>query len=99
TQGNTEYLIRGVGWLENLRDLENVVVANRNGVPIRMKDLATVTLGPAFRRSALEKDGHEVTGGVVLMRYGENPLEITRRIKEKIRDLQAGLPQGVRIVP
>src|SRR5437773_8356719 len=91
TQGNTEYLIRGVGWLQNLADLENVVVTSRNAVPITLKDVATVTLGPAFRRSALEKDGREVAGGVVLMRYGQNPLEITQRIKDKIRDLQAGL--------
>jgi Cu/Ag efflux pump CusA len=99
TQGKTEYLIRGVGWLKDLQDLENVVVASRNGVSITLKEVATVTLGPAFRRSALEKDGREVAGGVVLMRYGQNPLEITHRIKDKIRELQAGLPQGVRIVP
>src|SRR5439155_4516300 len=78
TQGNTEYLIRGVGWLQNLADLENVVVTSRNGVPIRLQDVATVTLGPAFRRSALEKDGREAVGGVVLMRYGENPLSVTQ---------------------
>ena len=61
--------------------------------------LGTVQVGPAFRRSVLEKDGKEVVGGVVLMRYGENPLEVTRRVKEKITTLQAGLPAGVRIVP
>ena len=61
--------------------------------------LGTVQIGPAFRRSVLEKDGKEVVGGVVLMRYGENPMEVTRRIKEKITTLQAGLPAGVRIVP
>lgn len=99
TQGNTEYLIRGVGWLQGIDDLENVVVVSRNGVPIRLKEVARVQLGPAFRRSALEKEGHEAVGGVVLMRYGENPLAITRRIKDKIRELQAGLPSGVRIVP
>ena len=97
--GNTEYLIRGVGWLQGLEDLEDVVVVSRGSVPIRLKDVATVQMGPAFRRSALEKDGREVAGGVVLMRYGENPLVITQRIKEKIRDLQSGLPEGVRIVP
>ena len=61
--------------------------------------LGTVQVGPAFRRSVLEKDGKEAVGGVVLMRYGENPLEVTRRVKEKITTLQAGLPEGVRIVP
>lgn len=99
TQGNTEYLIRGVGWLQGVADLENVVITSRNGVPVQLKDVSAVQLGPGFRRSALEKDGREVVGGVVLMRYGENPLVITQRIKDKIRDLQAGLPQGVRIVP
>ncbi|MHB1561408.1 MAG: efflux RND transporter permease subunit, partial [Isosphaeraceae bacterium] len=99
-QGNAEYLIRSVGWIENLDDIRETVVAQRgNGTPLRIGDLATVQLGPAFRRSVLEKDGKEVVGGVVLMRYGENPLEVTRRIKEKITTLRAGLPEGVRIVP
>jgi Cu(I)/Ag(I) efflux system membrane protein CusA/SilA len=96
---NSEYLIRGVGWLQGIKDLENTVITSRGGVPVLLKNVATVQLGPAFRRSALEKDGQEAVGGVVMMRYGENPLEVTRLIKEKIRDLQAGLPQGVRIVP
>jgi len=68
-------------------------------VPIRVKDVATVQLGPEFRRSALEKDGREAVGGVVMMRYGGNPLAVTDAIKQKIRELQAGLPSGVRIVP
>jgi len=98
-KGNAEYLIRGVGWIRSLTDIRDTVVAERNGVPIRVGDVATVQIGPGFRRSILEKDGREVTGGVVMMRYGENPLEVTRRIKDKIRDLQKGLPAGVRIVP
>jgi copper/silver efflux system protein len=99
-QGNAEYLIRSVGWIENLDDIRDTVVAQRkNGTPLRIGDLGTVQIGPAFRRSVLEKDGKEVVGGVVLMRYGENPLEVTRRIKEKITTLRAGLPDGVRIVP
>jgi Cu(I)/Ag(I) efflux system membrane protein CusA/SilA len=96
---NSEYAIRGVGWLQGVKDLENVVVTSRGGVPILLKNLATVQLGPEFRRSALEKNGAEAVGGVVMMRYGQNPLEVTRLIKEKIRDMQSGLPQGVRIVP
>ena len=100
-QGNAEYLIRSVGWIENLDDIRETVVSQRaNGVPIRVGDLATVQLGPEFRRSVLEKDGREAVGGVVLMRYGENPLEVTRQIKAKITALGAGLKdQGVRIVP
>ena len=99
-QGNAEYLIRSVGWIENIDDVRETVVTQRgNGTPIDVGMLGTVQIGPAFRRSVLEKDGKEVVGGVVLMRYGENPLEVTRRIKEKISTLQAGLPEGVRIVP
>ncbi len=96
---NSEYLVRGIGWLEGMKDLENVAVASRNGVPILLKQVASVQLGPEFRRSALEKDGREAVGGVVMMRYGQNPLEVTRLIKEKIREMQAGLPTGVRVVP
>jgi copper/silver efflux system protein len=99
-QGNAEYLIRSVGWIENLDDIRETVITQRNnGTPIRVGDVAIVQVGPAFRRSVLEKDGKEVVGGVVLMRYGENPLEVTRRVKEKITTLLAGLPAGVRIVP
>jgi Cu(I)/Ag(I) efflux system membrane protein CusA/SilA len=99
-QGNAEYLIRSVGWIENLDDIRETVVAQRGtGTPVTVGMLGTVQIGPAFRRSVLEKDGKEVVGGVVLMRYGENPLEVTRRVKEKITTLQAGLPAGVRIVP
>jgi Cu(I)/Ag(I) efflux system membrane protein CusA/SilA len=99
-QGNAEFLIRSVGWITGLDDIRETVVAPRkNGTPITVGLLGTVQVGPAFRRSLLEKDGKEVVGGVVLMRYGENPLEVTRRVKEKITTLQSGLPQGVRIVP
>jgi len=99
TQNNTEYLIRGVGWLKGVGDLEDVVVSSRGGVPIRLRDVATVQLGAAFRRNALEKDGKEAVGGVVMMRLGGNPLELTDAIKQKIRQVQSGLPEGVRIVP
>ena len=99
-QGNAEYVIRSIGWIRNLDDLRESVVAQRgNGTPIFLKDLGPVQVGPGPRRSVLEKDGREVVGGVVLMRYGENPLEVTRRVKEKISTLRSGLPEGVRIVP
>ncbi len=98
-KGNAEYLIRGVGWIQSVDDIRKTSIGERNGVPILVGDIATVQLGSEFRRSVLEKDGREVTGGVVMMRFGENPLEVTRHIKEKIRQLQAGLPEGVRIVP
>ncbi len=98
-EANAEFLIRGVGWLRGIADLENVVVAERQGVPIRVRNVATVQLGPEYRRSMLEKNNREAVGGVVMMRYGENPLEVTKTIKARIGQLQAGLPPGVRIVP
>ncbi|MBI2194682.1 MAG: efflux RND transporter permease subunit [Planctomycetes bacterium] len=98
-KGGSEYLVRGFGWIQGIDDLRNVVITERNGVPITVDRLGHVQLGPAFRRSILEKDGREAVGGVVMMRYGENPLEVTQRVKDKIQQLQAGLPPGVRIVP
>ena len=97
-QGNAEYLIRSVGWIQNLDDIRDTVVTQRNGTPIYVKTLGAVQVGPSFRRSVLEKDGKEVVGGVVMMRYGGNPLAVTQQVKEKITALQAGLPEGVRIV-
>ncbi len=98
-EAKAEYLIRGVGWLNGVHDLENTVVTQRGGVPILIKDLAVVQLGPEFRRSVLEKNNREVTGGVVLMRYGENPREVTQAVKDRIEQIQKGLPAGVRIIP
>ncbi|MCC6546829.1 efflux RND transporter permease subunit [Candidatus Sumerlaeota bacterium] len=98
-KGNAEYLIRSVGWIQSVDDIKNTVITERDGVPIRVGDVGIVQMGSEFRRSVLEKDGREVVGGVVMMRYGENPLQVTERIHEKIRDLQKGLPDGVRIVP
>lgn len=96
---NAEYLIRGIGWLRGVSDIEKVIVAERDGVPIYVSNLAAVQLGPEYRRSMLEKDGREAVGGVVMMRYGENPLHVTEAIKRRIEELQPGLPPGVRIVP
>ncbi|WP_240907409.1 efflux RND transporter permease subunit [Paludisphaera rhizosphaerae] len=98
-KGNAEYLIRSVGWLRGVDDLKRTVVAQRNGTPIYLETIASVQTGPGFKRSVLEKDGREVVGGVVMMRFGENPLEVTRQIKEKVAALSPGLPEGVRIVP
>ena len=98
-KARAEYLIRSIGWIESLRDVENTVIKSVGGTPITVAQVATVQFGSAIRRASLEKDGNEVVGGVVLMRYGENPLEVTERIKDKIAQLQPGLPAGVRIVP
>src|SRR5437588_3433852 len=99
-KNNAEYLVRFVGWIKGKDSIENTVLRREaGGTPIYVKNVATVQLGQQFRRSVYEKDGNEVTGGVVLMRYGENPLAVTQRVKEKIQELQPGLPEGVRIVP
>ena len=98
-KNNAEYIVRGVGWLRDKRDIERTVIRELNGIPIYVESVATVTLGTQFRRSVYEKNGNEVVGGVVLMRHGENPLNVTERVKAKIQELQPGLPDGVHIVP
>ena len=100
-KGGAENIIRGVGWIQGLRDIERIVVKSdaKNGTPICVAQLGTVGRGGEFRRSVLEKNGSEAVGAVVMMRHGENPLEVTKRIKAKIEELQPGLPDGVRIVP
>lgn len=98
-KGGSEFLIRSVGWIESLRDVENIVLKRVNGTPVYVSNVATVQFGSAARRTSLEKNGNEAVGGVVLMRYDENPLKVTEAIKDKISQLQVGLPEGVRIVP
>ncbi|MCQ9207579.1 MAG: CusA/CzcA family heavy metal efflux RND transporter [Omnitrophica bacterium] len=98
-ESGAEFIVRGVGFIKNVSDIENIVLDTKDGVPIYVKNIATVTIGPDFRRGALDKEGREVTGGVILMRYGENPLEVIKGIKKKITELSVGLPPGVRIVP
>ncbi len=98
-KGNAEYVIRGVGLISSLRDIENTVITQRGNVPIYVKNVAAVQLGTDFRRSILEKNNKEAVGGVVMMRYGGNPLSVTKAIHEKIKDLEKGLPPGVKIVP
>jgi Cu(I)/Ag(I) efflux system membrane protein CusA/SilA len=98
-EGGMEFIIRGLGFIKNIEDIENISVATRKGVPIYVKDIGSITLGPDFRRGALDKAGKEVTGGVVVMRYGENPLKVLENVKKKIDELKSGLPPGVRIVP
>jgi Cu/Ag efflux pump CusA len=98
-KGGSEFLIRSIGWIESLEDVEQIVIKSVAGTPVYVTNVATVQFGSASRRNSLEKNGNEAVGGVVLMRHNENPLEITSRIKEKITQLQAGLPEGVRVVP
>ena len=88
-----EYLVRGLGYVKNVSDLDEAVVAVRNGAPVRIKDVAFVTLGPAARRGGLDKEGVEAAGGVVTARYGSNPMQVIEHVKDKIREIEAGLPQ------
>ena len=98
-KNNAEYIVRGVGWIKDKADIENTVVKEVEGTPVYVKTVATVQLGTQYRRGVFEKNGNEVTGAVVLMRHGENPLRVTKNVQAKIEELQPGLPPGVRIVP
>jgi Cu(I)/Ag(I) efflux system membrane protein CusA/SilA len=92
---SVEYLIRGIGFVKELGDIGQSVVKVVDNVPIRVRDVAHVTLGPALSRGALDKGGTEAVGGVVVVRYGENPLETIRNIKAKIAEISPGLPSKV----
>ncbi len=98
-KGGIEYIVRGLGLIHDVSDVERIVVTARAGTPVYVSNLGAVSLGPEFRRGALEKNGKEVVGGVVTMRYGESAPEIVDRVKAKIAELSKGLPPGVRIVP
>ncbi|WP_373733459.1 efflux RND transporter permease subunit [Bacteroides heparinolyticus] len=87
-----EYLIRGLGYIKNVSDIENSVITVREGVPVRISDVAFVNVGPATRRGGLDKEGMEAVGGVVIARYGSNPLEVIDNVKEKIKEMDAGMP-------
>lgn len=95
-----EQFIRGRGYIKSVQDLEEIVLGvGREGVPIRVADIATVSLGPALQRGQADLNGEGVTvGGIVIMRYGENALAVINRVKARITELQAGLPQGVELV-
>jgi len=88
-----EYLVRGLGYIKKVEDIEKAVVSVQNNVPIRIKDIGVVTLGPAARRGLLDKGGAEVVGGVVVARYGSNPLQVINNVKDKIKELAPGLPK------
>ncbi|HLP04459.1 MAG TPA: efflux RND transporter permease subunit [Paludibacter sp.] len=88
-----EYIIRGLGYVKNLDDLDNSVVSVRNNVPVRIKDVAHTSFGPATRRGGLDKAGSEAVGAVVVARFGSNPMEVIANVKDKIKEIEAGLPQ------
>jgi len=96
-----EYMVRGRGYLKSVADIEEISLgAAASGTPIRVADVARVGLGPDIRRGVAELDGRgEVVGGIVVMRFGENALDVIDRVKAKLREVQAAMPEGVRIVP
>jgi len=87
-----EYLIRGLGYIKNVKDLEEAAITSRGGMPIRVKDVAKVNFGPGDRRGGLDKEGQEAVGGVVVARYGSNPMDVINNVKDKIKELEAGMP-------
>ena len=92
-------VVRGVGLIGSVADVENIVIGGMKGTPIYVRDVASVKLGGAFRVGALDRDGKEAVGGVIIARYGVNTLEVIQAVKQKIEALQSGLPPGVRLVP
>lgn len=92
-------VVRGVGLIGSVADVENIVIGGMKGTPIYVRDVASVKLGGAFRVGALDRDGREAVGGVIIARYGVNTLEVIQAVKQKIEALQSGLPPGVRLVP
>jgi Cu(I)/Ag(I) efflux system membrane protein CusA/SilA len=92
-------VVRGLGLIESTADIENIVITTRNGTPVYVRNIANVTLGGAFRQGALDKNGVEAVGGVVVARYGVDTLTVIEEVKRKIAELKTGLPAGVRIEP
>jgi len=99
--GETEYMVRGLGYLKSLHDLEMIPVGvDQRGTPIFLKQLANIHLGPELRRGLADLNGEgEVAGGIIVMRFGENALATIERVREKLDALKKGLPEGVEIVP
>src|SRR6266496_4126502 len=93
---NMAYIIRGLGYIKNIDDIENIALGNYNGIPVRVKDIGTVQMGPDLRLGIFDANGEgEVVGGIVVMRYGENADKVINDVKKKMGDVQKGLPEGV----
>jgi copper/silver efflux system protein len=92
-------IVRGLGLIQSVGDIERIVIGAKSGTPIYVRDVANVGIGTAFRVASLVKGGREAVGGVVVARSGVNPRELIDRVKTKIKDLEAGLPSGVKIIP
>jgi Cu(I)/Ag(I) efflux system membrane protein CusA/SilA len=97
--GGREYMVRGRGYIKSIEDIQKIVVGSRQGTPILLRDIAQVSLGPEIRRGIVELDGKgEVVGGIVVMRFGENALQVIDRVKKKIEEISPGFPEGVKVV-
>jgi Cu(I)/Ag(I) efflux system membrane protein CusA/SilA len=98
--GGAEYMIRGQGYVRSTADLEQTVLASENGTPIRIKDVGQVILGPDIRRGTSDLDGRgEVVSGIVVMRQGNNALNVISDVKARLKEIAPGMPDGVRVVP
>jgi len=99
-QAETEFMVRGLGYIKNLSDVQDIVVgADGRGTPVLIKDVALVRLGPEMRRGLAEANGQgEVAGGIVVMRFGQNARAVIQGVKDKLEELKMGLPAGVRVV-
>jgi Cu(I)/Ag(I) efflux system membrane protein CusA/SilA len=98
-ENGAEFVVRGVGLVQTAADLESIVVKPRGGTPLYLRDVATVRVGGDFRRGALDVNGREVVGGIVIMRYGENAYQVIKDVKARLTSVAAGLPKGVTVEP
>jgi Cu(I)/Ag(I) efflux system membrane protein CusA/SilA len=98
-ENGAEYIVRGLGLVHTAADLESIVLQPRSGTPLYLRDVATVRIGGDFRRGALDVNGREVVGGIVVMRYGENAWQVISAVKARIAALSPGLPKGVTVEP
>ena len=98
-ENGMEFVVRGIGLITSTKDLEDIVLMERDGTPVYLRDIATIQIGGDFRRGSLDVNGREVVGGIVVMRTGENAREVIERVKEKIAQISPSLPPGVAIRP
>ncbi len=95
-----EYMIRGRGYIRSIEDLKKIVVGVKDGTPIYLRDIASIHLGPDIRRGVTDLDGKgDVVGGIVVVRYGENVLDVIKRVKKKIEEVKSAFPEGVKLIP
>ncbi len=98
--GGAEYMVRGRGYITSVENIKDIILENRNGTPIRIRDLGQVVLGPDLRRGVADLDGRgDTVSGIVVMRQGQNALEVIERVKARLREIEPGLPHGVKVVP